>query len=172
VAKNTAPVHGSRLVFLSFAVMKILMVCLGNICRSPIAEGVLRHKVKEHGLDWVVESAGTESYHIGEAPHRFSQKVCLANGIDISDFRATRFTASDFGRYDIIYAFAGDVYREIRQIGGKNADMSKVNYFLNELPGHPGGASVPDPCYGGEEGYTGVYELIEKTCGIIINKYK
>ena len=86
--------------------MKILMVCLGNICRSPIAEGVLRHKVKEHGLDWTVESAGTNPYHTGEAPHKYSQKVCLTHGIDISGQRARTFTKNDFEAYDVIYAFA------------------------------------------------------------------
>src|ERR1700761_8124921 len=110
--------------------MRILMVCLGNICRSPIAEGVLRHMVKHHGLNWTVESAGTERYHIGEAPHRFSQKICKKHGIDISEFRAAKFTANDFTPYDKIYAMADDVSREIKRIGGKKADMSKVDYFL------------------------------------------
>lgn len=147
------------------------MVCLGNICRSPIAEGVLRHKAKEHGLNWVIESAGTESYHIGEAPHRHSQKICMVNGIDISGLRAAKFTAKDFERYDRIYAFADDVYREIQRIGGRGADMSKVDYFLNELHGG-GNRSVPDPYYGTEEGYKTVFDLIDKTCEAIVEKYK
>ena len=151
--------------------MRILMVCLGNICRSPIAEGVLRHKVKQHGLDWVVESAGTESYHIGEAPHRSSQKICLKHGIDISEFRARRFTTDDFAEYDKIYAMAGDVYREIKHIGGRAANMSKVDYFLNELYSGKN-ESVPDPYYGAEEGFKTVYELIDKTCDAIIKNYK
>lgn len=151
--------------------MRILMVCLGNICRSPIAEGILRHKVKHHGLNWTVESAGTESYHTGEAPHHFSQKVCREHGIDISEFRAAKFTAGAFSTYDKIYAMAGDVYREIKHIGGRQADMKKVDYFLNEL--HPGcNESVPDPWYGPEEGYKTVYSLIEKTCDAIIKNSK
>lgn len=146
------------------------MVCLGNICRSPIAEGVLRHKVKEHGLDWTVESAGTNSYHTGEAPHKYSQKVCLAHGIDISGQRARTFTMNDLETYDVIYAFAGDVVADIRKIAG-NAGMSKVKYFLNEL--HPGkNESVPDPWYGDESGYLPVYQLIDETCNAIIDKYK
>jgi protein-tyrosine phosphatase len=151
--------------------MKILVVCLGNICRSPMAEGLLRQKVKEQGLDWQVDSAGTNSYHTGEAPHRYSQKVCLANGVDISAQRAKRFSAADFERYDIIYALANDVYEEIKKMGGKHADMNKVKYFLNELePGSNG--SVPDPWYGNEDGYTPVFELIDRTCDAIIEKYK
>src|SRR5437899_231369 len=116
--------------------MRILMVCLGNICRSPMGEGVLRHKVSQYGLKWTVESAGTESYHIGEAPHRFSQKICLEHGVDMSGQCSRKFTVQDFERYDKIYAFAADVYREIQRIGGRAADMSKVDYFLNELLGN------------------------------------
>lgn len=120
---------------------------------------------------WVVESAGTESYHIGELPHRHSQKICMKHGIDISHFRAAKFTVDDFDRYDKIYAFADDVYREIKRTGGARADMSKVDFFLNEL--HEGSnASVPDPYYGAEEGYKTVYDMIDKTCDAIIKKYK
>src|ERR1700743_827214 len=151
--------------------MRILMVCLGNICRSPIAEGVLRHKVKQHGLGWMVESAGTESYHVGEAPHRFSQRICLAHGIDISSFRAAKFTKEDFAKYDVIYAMAEDVYHEIKRIGGGNVDMSNVQYFLNEL-NKDSNASVPDPYYGNEEGFSSVYDLVERTCDAIIENHK
>lgn len=146
------------------------MVCLGNICRSPIAEGVLKHKVKVHGLDWVVESAGTNSYHTGEAPHKYSQKVCLEHGIDISNQRARTFTKEDLLQYDKIYAFAADVVSDIKKISGKS-ELSNVDYFLNEL--HPGkNESVPDPWYGDESGYLPVYEIIERTCNTIIEKYK
>lgn len=150
--------------------MKILMVCLGNICRSPIAEGLMRHKVKQHGLSWQVDSAGTESYHIGEPPHKFSQKICQLNGVDISGQRARKFKADDLKQYDKIYAMADDVYDEIKRIGGRNADMSKVDFFLNELEADCNGC-VPDPWYGPEEGYTEVYDLIDRCCNAIINKY-
>ena len=151
--------------------MRILMVCLGNICRSPIAEGVMRHKVKQHGLDWDIESAGTESYHIGEAPHRLSQKICKEHGIDISEQRAQKFLATHLEEFDKIYAMAGDVYEEIRSICGAKADMSKVSLFMNEL--HAGkNESVPDPYYGGEDGFKIAYEMIDKTCDAIIKKYR
>ena len=147
------------------------MVCLGNICRSPIAEGILRYKVKENGKDWIVDSAGTESYHVGEAPHKWSQKVCMEHGIDISSQIARRFTAEDFVKYDKIYALAHDVFNEIRSIGGKTADMSRVDYLLNEL--YAGGnRSVPDPYYGQEKDYEYVFSLIDETCEAIIRKYK
>jgi protein-tyrosine phosphatase len=130
----------------------------------------MQHKIKQHGLDWVVESAGTESYHIGERPHRFSQKICQENGIDISGQRARKFTADDLGKYDKIYAMATDVYDEIKRICGRNADLSNVSLFLNEL--EPGGnASVPDPWYGDEDGYIPVYDLINRACDAIIGRY-
>ena len=151
--------------------MRILMVCLGNICRSPIAEGVLRHKIRMKGLNWTVSSAGTESSHVGEAPHKFSQKVCAKNGVDISQQRAKKFTPADLGKYDKIYAMSDDVYDEMKRIGGRDADMSKVDLFLNEM--HSGSnASVPDPWYGPEMGFIAVYDMINKTCDAIIEKYK
>jgi protein-tyrosine phosphatase len=158
--------------------MRILMVCLGNICRSPIAEGVLRRKIKEHGLDWTVASAGTNSYYTGAAPHRFSQKVCLAHGLDISHLRASLFTPAALRDYDKIYAFASDVYTDIQTICGRGADLSNVDYFLNELRrsptaglGIPQNAAVPDPYYGDEAGYGPVYDLIEQACEAIIQNY-
>ena len=147
------------------------MVCLGNICRSPIAEGVLRHKIAQHGLDWEVASAGTNSYHTGQPPHQHSQKVCKLNGVDISCQRARKFKAADFDTYDKIYAMADDVYEEILEIAGNKVIPAKLDYFLNELEEGKNG-SVPDPWYGDESGYTPVYELIEKACEAIIKKYK
>lgn len=145
------------------------MVCLGNICRSPIAEGIMRSKVKEHNLDWQVDYAGTESYHIGSKPHKYSQEVCEINGIDISGQKARQFNKADFGKYDKIYAMAEDVFEEIKLKG--ESDVQNVSLFLNEL-NSGANESVPDPYYGGQEGYTLVYELIDKTCDAIIKKYK
>lgn len=146
------------------------MVCLGNICRSPIAEGVLRAKAKAAGLDWQIDSAGTNRYHIGEAPHRFSQKVCLSQGIDISAQRARRLKPDDFEQYDVLYALAQDVYDDIYEIGGRTAPMDKVRFLLEEL--NPAGPrDVPDPWYGDESGYMPVYQLIEQACEAIIRKY-
>jgi protein-tyrosine phosphatase len=147
--------------------MKILMVCLGNICRSPLAEGVLKHKAKAAGLDWTVDSAGTNGYHVGEAPHTLSQKVARLNGIDICEQRARRFVKEDFDRYDIIYAMADDVLDDMRRIARHHYDEQKARLFLEEL--YPGeGRSVPDPWYGTEPGYHEVYKLIDKACDKII----
>ncbi|HEX2607952.1 MAG TPA: low molecular weight protein-tyrosine-phosphatase [Flavisolibacter sp.] len=151
--------------------MKVLMVCLGNICRSPLAEGILKHKVRAAGLNWVVESAGTNGYHTGEAPHPLSQKVAQLNGIDICDQKARRFRKEDFAQYDKIYAMADDVIDDMKKIGGSSFDAGKTDLLLNEV--HPGKhLSVPDPWYGPEPGYHEVYQLIEEACDRIIEKYK
>lgn len=150
--------------------MKILMVCLGNICRSPLAEGILQDKAFKAGLTWTIESAGTNSYHTGEPPHPLSQKVAMLNGIDISQQRARRFTAGDFEVYDKIYALAADVMDEMRRIARNKFDANKTGLLLNEL--YPGrDMDVPDPWYGPEPGYHEVYALIDKACGAIIEKY-
>ena len=146
------------------------MVCLGNICRSPLAEGILKHKAKQAGLNWIVESAGTNGYHVGEAPHRLSQKVAKLNGIDICEQRARQFVAADFDRYDKIYAMADDVIADMKRIARNKYDASKADLLLNEL--YPGeDRSVFDPWYGEEPGYHEVYQMISEACDAIIKKY-
>jgi protein-tyrosine phosphatase len=150
--------------------MKILMVCLGNICRSPLAEGILQDKAFKAGLAWSVESAGTNSYHIGEPPHPLSQKVARINGIDISKQRARRFAAADFEIYDKIYALAEDVMDDIRRIAGKKFDATKINLLMNEL--YPGkNMDVPDPYYGTEADYHKAFKMINEVCDGIIEKH-
>ena len=150
--------------------MKILMVCLGNICRSPLAEGILQDKAFKAGLTWSIESAGTNSYHTGEPPHPLSQKVARLNGIDISKQRARRFSAEDFKVYDKIYALAEDVLNDMKRMAGKSFNPAKVDLLMNELfPGQ--NMDVPDPWYGPEPGYHEVYKLIDKVCGKIVEKY-
>ena len=150
--------------------MKILMVCLGNICRSPLAEGILKHKAKKAGLHWQIDSAGTNGYHVGEAPHRLSQKVARLNGIDICDQRARQFVKEDFDRYDKIYAMAADVIEEMEFIAKDKFDVSKVDLLLNEL--YPGqNRDVPDPWYGPEAGYHKVFDMIDKACNALIKNH-
>ena len=150
--------------------MRILMVCLGNICRSPIAEGVMKHKIKEQGLNWEVDSAGTESYHIGEAPHPLSQKVAKLNGIDICKQRKRKFVAEDFNRFDKIYAMSADVIDEMKWIAKSKFDEKKVDLLLNELfPGQ--NVDVPDPWYGPEEGFHQAFKMINDACEAIVKKY-
>jgi protein-tyrosine phosphatase len=149
--------------------MKILMVCLGNICRSPLAEGILQQKAWEAGLHWSVESAGTNGYHDGEPPHRLSQKVAVLNGIDISRQRSRRFRAEDLDRFDMVYAMAADVITEMRWISGKQFRDEKVDLLLNVL--YPGqNRDVPDPWYGTEQGYHEVYRLLDDACSALVRQ--
>ena len=156
--------------YITFACMKILMVCLGNICRSPIAEGILQHKAWKAGLKWSVESAGTNGYHTGEAPHPLSQKVARINGVDISKQRSRNFVAEDFHRYDKIYAMSDDVIDDMKRIARNKFDEKKVDLLLNELfPGQ--NVDVPDPWYGPEPGFHHVYKMIDEACDAIVRKY-
>lgn len=145
------------------------MVCLGNICRSPIAEGVLQHLVTESELPWQVASAGTNRYHTGEAPHKSSQKVCREHGIDISNQRARTFVADDFDRYDRIYALATDVLADIKAISGSKFNAEQCCLLMDVL--EPGkNQSITDPWYGTEEGYYPVFDQIKKCCEAIIEQ--
>jgi protein-tyrosine phosphatase len=149
--------------------MKILMVCLGNICRSPLAEGILQVKARAAGLHWVVHSAGTNGCHIGEPPHHLSQKVAKLNGIDISCQRSRDFKSGDFQEYDMIYALAVDVLRDMKKIAGSTYNPAKTDLLMNVL--YPGqNLNVPDPWYGGEEGYHEVYRMISLACDGIVKK--
>lgn len=159
-----------RSIFFIDEYMKILMVCLGNICRSPIAEGILRHKLAEKGIDHVkTDSAGTASYHIGEAPDRRMRATGSANGIDISDLRARQFVREDFESFDIIYAMDKSNYRNILSLARSDSDQQKVKLILNEI--EAGDQEVPDPYYGGEEGFQHVFDLLDEAVERVIQRY-
>ncbi len=143
--------------------MKILMVCLGNICRSPLAEGILQKMVDEKNLDWKVDSAGTNGYHNGETPHKYSQKVALQNGIDISNQISRKITKNDIEEFDLIFAMAKDVMDDIKQIAGNKFGNKKITLFLDN-------EDVPDPWYGGEDGFYEVYKIIENRCRVLLEK--
>lgn len=146
------------------------MVCLGNICRSPLAEGILLKKITAAGLDWKVDSAGTNGYHINESPHYLSQRVAKKKGIDISKQLCRRFVPADFDRFDKIYAMAEDVVEEMKQISGTKFNSEKVEMILNVV--HPGeNRGVPDPWYGPEAGYYEVFDLLENACEALIKNY-
>jgi len=124
-------------------------------------------KCRQAGLDWQIDSAGTNSYHTGEAPHQLSRKVASLNGIDISNQRARRFIPEDMQRFDRIYAMAADVVDDMQAIAKADFDKQKVDLLLNEL--YPGeNQDVPDPWYGPEAGYHEVFELISRACDCII----
>ncbi len=146
------------------------MVCLGNICRSPLAEGVLQAKARQAGLDWEVDSAGTLAGHVGEPPHPMSQKVAKLNGVDISNQRARQFTKADLERYDKIYVMASDVMEDMKAIYGSEFTGRKVQLFLDDLFPNQN-MDVPDPWYGPEPGYHDAYKLIDKACDAIIENH-
>ncbi len=155
---------------LTFAGMKILMVCLGNICRSPLAEAVLKHKADAAGLSWVVDSAGTNGYHIGDPPHPLSRKVAAEHGLDISMQRARQFLAADVERFDRIYAMGQDVVSEMRSIARHRFDPAKIDLLMNVL--YPGqDIEVPDPWSGPESGYHLVYRMVEEASSELIKIY-
>lgn len=161
-----------RILSIIFAFMKILMVCLGNICRSPLAEGILKHKAKEKGLHWIVESAGTGNYHMGEAPHRLSQHVAKLNGVDICSQKARLYKKEMMQEYDKIYVMDNQNYNDVKRISGNLWDASKVDLILNEV--HPGeDRDVEDPWFDNTEpGFLKTYHEISEACDKIIKKFR
>ena len=145
--------------------MKILMVCLGNICRSPLAEGILAHKTKH--LNVKVSSAGTAAYHIGELPDTRSIEIAKKYNIDLTPQRARQFSRSDFDEFDIIYAMDTNNYAHLISLAETKEKRNKVRMILNEI--NPLACeSVPDPYYGGENGFQNVYDMLDKACGKIV----
>ena len=146
------------------------MVCLGNICRSPLAEGILKHKVNEQGLDWIVDSAGTGSWHVGELPDSRSIATAQAHHIDINDQRARQFSRQDLEDFDLILAMDSSNYQNIVRHANEG-QKSKVHMILNFL--HPGmNQSVPDPYYGGDDGFEKVYQMLDQACDKVIETMK
>ena len=152
--------------------MKILMVCLGNICRSPLAEGILRKKLNEAGLKHItVDSAGTSGHHAGENPDPRSIRNAKKNGVDISGIVSRKFSVEDFDRFDRIYVMDHSNYNNVLSLARNKADEQKVELLLNVL--HPGkNKAVPDPWYGGDEGFQEVFELVDKACDALVEQLK
>lgn len=146
------------------------MVCLGNICRSPLAEGILRNKVEQEGLDWEIDSAGTSGFHAGEKPDRRSIQEAKQHNIDISQQRSRQFRAWDLESFDLIYAMDSMNYTDILIHANSDEEKAKIKLIMNEL--EPGmNMQVPDPYYG-EHGFENVYEMLDKACNVIVQKYR
>jgi protein-tyrosine phosphatase len=143
--------------------MKILMVCLGNICRSPLAEGVMRHLVKQQDLGWEIDSAGTGNWHVGQPPHHGSLRVARGHGIDISNQACRQFRVSDFDAFDLILVMDKNNLADVLAQARNEADKKKVQLFL-------GDKEVPDPYY--TNLFEEAFELIEQGCRDIIERYK
>jgi len=150
--------------------MKILMVCLGNICRSPMAEGVFRHKALNQGIDMVVDSCGTANYHVGEHPHHLSVKICRNHGIDISSLVGRQFSHRDFNRFDLILTMDQSNYKNVMALANNQQEADKVKMVLNySFPGS--NKDVPDPWYGAEPGYEDVFELLDQAANQFFNQH-
>lgn len=150
--------------------MKILMVCLGNICRSPLAQGILEQKIEQKGLEWTVDSAGTSGWHEGEPPDPRSVAEADRRGLDISQQRSRPLEEGDLEHFDLIFAMDQSNRQNILAMNTNAADLDqKVKLILEELE-PDSGREVPDP-YWNDDGFTQVYDMLEKACGEIVRKY-
>jgi protein-tyrosine phosphatase len=146
--------------------MKVLIVCLGNICRSPIAEGLLTYKINTEGLDWTVDSAGTSGWHDGESPDPRAIKICRKHGIDISAQRSRKITNEDYLNFDLILAMDMHNLRDIQKLCPDDAYISKVKLFM-DYSDDPS-SIVPDPYY--DNKFDLVYDMIDGALDALIDK--
>ncbi len=147
--------------------VKILMVCLGNICRSPLAEGILKSKLPSK--DFIVDSAGTGNWHVGQQPDERSIAIAKKNGIDITYQRGRHFQSTDFDDYDYIYVMDQSNFEDVVKLADNEEQYKKVKLILEEIfPGE--NVDVPDPYYGSQFGFENVYKMLDETCDLIANK--
>lgn len=149
--------------------VKILMVCLGNICRSPLAEGILQSKLPKERFE--VDSAGTGSWHVGQEPDKRSVLIAKSKGLDITYQRGRQIKVSDFEIFDYIYVMDISNYQNVMALAPHEEAKSKVQMILNELfPGE--NVDVPDPYFGGQSGFEQVFKMLDEACEIIARKLK
>ena len=145
------------------------MVCLGNICRSPLAEGIMKKKIAEYNLNWSVDSAGTGAWHVDELPDRRSIAIGKQHEVDITDQRARQFTAADIDQFDLILAMDSSNFQNIRKKAFSKEQENKIHLIMNFLdPGR--NENVPDP-YWDDNGFEKVYAMLDKACDKIIEAY-
>lgn len=150
--------------------MNILMVCLGNICRSPLAEAILRKKANEADLDVNIDSCGTSGYHNGENPDPRSVENASLNGVDISELVSRKFQQEDFENFDLIYVMDSSNYKAVLKLARNKMDEEKVELILNEaFPGE--NRNVPDPYFGGKHGFQDVFDLLDAACKKVISNH-
>ncbi len=138
-----------------------MMVCLGNICRSPLAEGILQDKVNKRGLEWVVASSGTAGYHVGELPDSRSMAISRKHGIDISYQRSQKFQLNYFDEYDFILAMDIQNYEDLLSLCTTEKQREKVQLMM-DYGDDPNVREVPDPYYGGRDGFANVYDMLDE----------
>ena len=150
---------------------KILMVCLGNICRSPLAEAILRNKARQLNLPVEIDSAGTSNYHTGEAPDNRTIRNAQKHNVDVSMLRARQFRVSDYDAFDHIFVMDSSNYADVKALARNEDDLRKVELILNRV--YPNSdMSVPDPYFGGEQGFENVFILLDKACEVIAQSLK
>lgn len=147
----------------------ILMVCLGNICRSPLAEGILRKKIHDLNLPAEVSSCGTSAYHISEPADPRTIATARRHGINISSHRARQFQPTDFDRYDLIFAMDRSNYRTLLRYARDSKDEKKVKLIMDMVP-HLAGTDVPDPYYSEDDGFEEVYHMLDQACEAIVSQ--
>lgn len=149
--------------------MKVLMVCLGNICRSPLAEGVLRKLGEEKGIHLEVDSCGTANYHVGEAPDPRSIKKAHEHGFDISGLKGRQFSVTDFDNFDRIFVMDTQNYKDVIAKARTREEMEKVQLMMSQL--YPADKiNVPDPYYGDFDGFEEVYQMLLSSCEMFLSK--
>lgn len=147
--------------------VKILMVCLGNICRSPLAEGILQSKLPVD--KFIVDSAGTGNWHVGQQPDKRSILTAKNRGIDISCQKARQLKKSDFEEFDHIYVMDSSNYNDVIKMAPNETAKQKVKFILNEVfPDEK--TDVPDPYYGEQNGFESVYDMLEEACTVLAKK--
>ncbi|HAH58195.1 MAG: low molecular weight phosphotyrosine protein phosphatase [Lentimicrobiaceae bacterium] len=151
--------------------VKILMVCLGNICRSPLAEGVMRKKLAENNIQGLVDSCGFEAFHVGDAPDPRAIKVARENGLDISNLKARLFEKQDFDAFDHIFVMDSGNYRDVYRAARNQTDMEKVDYLMNLV--YPGkNIPIPDPYMGDMEDFRETLHMSMQAADAMIMKIK
>lgn len=146
------------------------MVCLGNICRSPLAQGILERKIHENGLNWTVDSCGTGGWHSGELPDPRSEAIARKHGIDLTTQRARKIRGIDIEEFDLIFAMDRSNYNDILDYCQNDEEQAKVKLILDEVAS-TNLKDVPDPYYGGPDGFEHVYKLLDEACEAIVKKY-
>jgi protein-tyrosine phosphatase len=151
-------------------VMRVLMVCLGNICRSPLAEGIMKQQAARAGFEWFVDSAGTGHWHTGALPDPRSIQTAHTHGIDITDQRARQILPIDFDRFDRIFVMDVLNLNDVLHLARNEVDRSKVSLLLDQVYPRQN-QSVPDP-YHDDDGFEAVFQMLELSCAAFVDRYQ